>query len=668
MNSEFFELTRRGLRVFPLSPGSKIPLRGSDWKHAATADAFQAYDDFAGTPGANVGWPRGLLLSTRTQNAATAFPKHWTYFGDLKTFTVSTPSGGRHFYFDAGGEQFANAVRILPNVDIRAANGYVVAPGSQIGGKRYAVADDAPIAPLPANVRALLTAKRDAAPVEAEAIGEVDTQSAIDRAITFLKMATPAIEGDGGDNHTVKVANRVADFGVSPSTALELMAEHWNDRCSPPWEYDDLERKVLSAAKSRQDPIGRDNPEVVFQDIDAPPASVDDFEASFCSLGLSHDQMAAMARRQWIIEDWLTRGYVTELVAPGGTGKSATAIGLAATIALGCGDYLGLPVKESGRVLLVNLEDDVDEMQKRLHAFEKLHSIPTGALAGKIVCFNSKFDMPALVEKTRNGLQRGKVVEDLIRMIKGRSIITSFFDPLVEMHRANENDNGEMADVMKVFKWIARSTNTSVVTVHHTGKPPKADASGLAGSPGASRGASSIGGAIRVGLTMFPMTEDEAKKLGVAEDKRRNFVRVDVSKANLSPHPGSCKWFEKVNVPLPNGEGAPAVKTVSFNSVSADYVSHGHLELAVQYLAAISANGEWERYSCKPRSKFFLPRVMASLPQFVAAGLTEQRCRNALDQLLRDGRAKYEVSGRPKSKGRPQPVRYRLATNPDDAT
>ena len=103
---------------------------------------------------------------------------------------------------------------------------------------------------------------------------EIDTDQAVRRAAAYLEIADTAVQGNGGDNHTYKVAATVLDFGVSPEMALDLMLEHWNERCSPPWQPDELQTKIDNAAGYRQEPIGSKNPEAEFEPVD--PATQDD--------------------------------------------------------------------------------------------------------------------------------------------------------------------------------------------------------------------------------------------------------------------------------------------------------------------------------------------------------------------------------------------------------
>jgi hypothetical protein len=64
---------------------------------------------------------------------------------------VDTPSGGQHLYYAAppGREIRNSAGKIGPMIDVRGAGGYVLGPGSVIGGAAYTVADDSAPAPLP---------------------------------------------------------------------------------------------------------------------------------------------------------------------------------------------------------------------------------------------------------------------------------------------------------------------------------------------------------------------------------------------------------------------------------------------------------------------------------------------------------------------------------------
>jgi predicted P-loop ATPase len=68
----------------------------------------------------------------------------------------------------------------------------------------------------------------------------------------YLAASKPAIEGEGGDPHTWKMARvGTSDFLLTPEQALPAF-EAWNETCVPPWDGDELEDKLF---RSAEDPL-----------------------------------------------------------------------------------------------------------------------------------------------------------------------------------------------------------------------------------------------------------------------------------------------------------------------------------------------------------------------------------------------------------------------------
>lgn len=167
-------LAERGFAVFPLRPGSKVPAVREDWEGLAVADPG-ALRERGWPPESNIGiacGPSGLFvldLDVPKQNRPGGEPCSGAQaLRELaagrpipRTFTVATPSGGTHLYFRAPrGLGLRNTVgRLGPLIDTRAAGGYVVAPGSVIGGRRYEITEDAPVAQVPRWIVRELTAR-----------------------------------------------------------------------------------------------------------------------------------------------------------------------------------------------------------------------------------------------------------------------------------------------------------------------------------------------------------------------------------------------------------------------------------------------------------------------------------------------------------------------------
>ena len=163
----------RGWPVFPLLPDRKRPRpQLTDWEARATVDAERIRSWWARHPGDNIGLatgPAGLLVVDLDQaRPDDTPPAEWagaTGGADVldalaaqhgedvpDTWTVETPSGGRHLYYRApksGGPWRNTAGRAGWHIDTRAGGGYVVAAGSTIDSRAYRVIDDTPPVALP---------------------------------------------------------------------------------------------------------------------------------------------------------------------------------------------------------------------------------------------------------------------------------------------------------------------------------------------------------------------------------------------------------------------------------------------------------------------------------------------------------------------------------------
>jgi len=184
------------------------------------------------------------------------------------TFTVETPSGGRHLYFWADRPVPNSAGKLGVGIDVRGRGGYVVAPGSCTEAGAYSVSSNRPIAGAPLCLVEAVGRARERSGAVADVTVELDTPAAVERARGWLEAAEPAVEGAGGDHRAFVVASRLKDFGVSEHAALDLMLEHWNDRCAPPWDVDDLQTKVQNAYRYGQNAIGVANPEAEFEAVE----------------------------------------------------------------------------------------------------------------------------------------------------------------------------------------------------------------------------------------------------------------------------------------------------------------------------------------------------------------------------------------------------------------
>ncbi|MFD5317888.1 bifunctional DNA primase/polymerase [Streptomyces sp. NPDC127098] len=204
----------RGGHVFPLIPGSKRPAI-SRWEVRATTDPERIGRCWGHGPyniGLATGPSRLVVVDLDVPKPGEDGPHGATNLAELcerhgrpfpgDTFTVATPSGGRHLYFTAppGAALRNTAGKLAPKVDTRAGGGYVVAPGSFVDGRVYEPVRDVPVAPLPAWLARLLAP----APLPPQRAVSVPLKGT-DRRTTYLRAAVKAelarVTGSAADEH-----------------------------------------------------------------------------------------------------------------------------------------------------------------------------------------------------------------------------------------------------------------------------------------------------------------------------------------------------------------------------------------------------------------------------------------------------------------------------------
>lgn len=260
---------------------------------------------------------------------------------------------------------------------------------------------------------------------------------------------------------------------------------------------------------------------------------------------------AKLPRRQWLLDNWLLRGEVTAIIAPGGTGKST--IGNAIALSLASGKTLlgkSLP-RGPQAVWIFNLEDGTEELERQLAAACLVHGIgPTDC--GDRLYLDSGLVQPLCTAiEDRDGFSiNEEAFDQLAATIRDRGIGVVIVDPFVSSHAVQENSNGAIDAISKRWKQLAQETGCAVVLVHHTKKLGGREVTAEDG-----RGAIALRDAARIVLTLNGMSQAEAEELGISEPAlRRSLVRIDAGKANRSP-PGAATWVKLQSQSLDNGDG-----------------------------------------------------------------------------------------------------------------
>lgn len=128
----------QGFRVFPLSPGTKIPFKGSNGCHGASSNRDVVDGWWTDSPEANIGIATGHLIDVIDIDGIEGQRSRVAHWGDIferadndAVAKILTPrSGGMHLWVPATGD--GNAAGIVPGIDYRGVGGYVLAPPSVV--------------------------------------------------------------------------------------------------------------------------------------------------------------------------------------------------------------------------------------------------------------------------------------------------------------------------------------------------------------------------------------------------------------------------------------------------------------------------------------------------------------------------------------------------------
>lgn len=451
----------RGFRVFPCVPRGKIP-KVKEFYNVATSDpdrvAAMWTDPVTGWPlDHNIGVATDdmIVVDIDMKKGKDGLSSYLALDLPLDTLMVRTPTGGFHAYLN-GPNKSLSVDKLGQGLDIRSAHGYVIAPGSVVAEGVYEIDNDVPLAVAPAHLIAKLDEPRERGSVAIST--DLDTDFAVARAVKYLREEAPiAIEGQGGDDCTFRVACIVKDMGLSAEGVLDAMAANWNDRCAPPWDLDELRQKVENAFSYALSSAGGQSPAV---DL----AGVDPIEPRYVRVVTDRrwqqhgDYLNLDAT--WLFYELLPQTGVGVLSGPSQGGKTFVLMHLARCLATGKGFFGIAPDDRGGSILLTG--EGRRSVLARMEALGE--DAPLPIVSGDIDNLSAPGALEALAADLREKMAEMEIEFGMpVRLI---AIDTLSASGLLK----DENDNSEAGVAMKALSKLSEMLNAFVLVTHH---PPK---------------------------------------------------------------------------------------------------------------------------------------------------------------------------------------------------
>lgn len=419
---------------------------------------------------------------------------------------------------------------------------------------------------------------REKSAAATEPVVALDQPHNIERAIHYLLHEAPlSIKGQGGDNTAFKVAAKVKDFGVSAQQALELMLDHWNDRCPPGWSPEKLNVKIAHAYEYGKKPPGADTADAAFTKADPQPEPTTEssqpdtppsklkappFNPAASRIGdiFSHAPDAP----RFIVQGLYPVACGQEN-SVGGLGKTTRRIWEAIHLILGR-DLYGYPVVRPGPVLFVTKEDGRDIFRHRIYhvaealdlsqadrklVSEHLHILDlTGEVSARLVA----------VDRDGN-LQPTPLADQIIGGYQHEGMAQIVFDPWNGFSPGERFVNDAEAALMVAGARISRALSCNVCYVGHVSKT--VGRQGIIDAH-SGRGGAAMGDNARIVMSYVRHNPQDDGKVWPAPAEAEhaaaqgNLYRLHVTKQSYAKCPTEPIWIERQGYRFTVHKGAPS--------------------------------------------------------------------------------------------------------------
>lgn len=283
---------------------------------------------------------------------------------------------------------------------------------------------------------------------------------------------------------------------------------------------------------------------------------------------------------QWLVHSLLATSSVAVVGGPPKASKTWVALDLAVSIASATPCLGVFEVERPGAVLAYLAEDSLEMARKRIE----------GICASRRLGLDS-LDLHLITEPTLR-LDLDSDLDRLQLTVSGLKPSLLLLDPFVRMHRAHENDAGEISQILAGLRALQRNHDVAITLVHHSRKNDRGQAGlSLRGS-----------GDIYAWLDSF---------LSLERRDAGYLLRVE-HRFERSPEPVALKLMSEPG-------GAPHLEVDRDPRVPADNSARPALAEAIfRELAAVA--GPLTRTAIRDRLKVNNERLGAALAELTAAG------------------------------------------------
>ena len=174
------------------------------------------------------------------------------------------------------------------------------------------------------------------------------------------------------------------------------------------------------------------------------------------------------ALTQWLVQGLWSDQAVGILGGEPKCCKSFLALDLAVSVASGAPCLRQFPVRHTGPVLLFPAEDSLAVVRRRLEGISSAAGVGFQSLAVEVITAPTlRLDAP-------------KDRERLTNTVQARQPRLLILDPLIRLHRVDENDASQIAALLSYLRQLQRTFHVAVLVVHHARKDANATRPGQA--------------------------------------------------------------------------------------------------------------------------------------------------------------------------------------------